>query len=144
MSMLPVFKSDDYPDGMTKQAFVDECDINKILARAAQGDSITHLAKHGGVYGDFADIGDLLTAHERLERGRRIFDDLPGEIRKEFNNDIGAFFHFVNDLANRERLPEVLPQLALPGRQLPSVVRTREAMQASEAVSPPASEPPAS
>lgn len=144
MSMLPVFNSDSYPDGMTKQAFVDECDINKILARAAMGDSITHLAKHGAVYGDFTDIGDLLTAHQRLERGRAIFDELPAEVKREFNQDMGAFFAFVNDPANRDRLPELLPELAAPGRQLPSIKRTRETMEATPAVSPPAGEPPAS
>lgn len=137
MSMLPVFNSDDYPDGMTKQAFADECDINKLLARAARGDSIAHLARHGAVYGDFTDIGDLLEAHARLERGRKIFDELPSEVRREFNQDMGAFFAFVNDPANRERLPEVLPQLAMPGNQLPSVRRTRENMAEATPPAPP-------
>lgn len=139
MSMLPVFHSDEYPDGMTKQSFADECDINKLLARAARGDSIAHLARHGAVYGDFTDIGDLLEAHARLERGRKIFEELPGEVRREFNQDMGAFFAFVNDPANRDRLPEVLPQLALPGNQLPSVRRTRETM-ADDGPPPPSSE----
>lgn len=128
MSVQPIFLSDNYPDGMTKQAFKDECDINKILARAAQGDSIAHLAKYEAVYGDFTDIGDLLDAQLRLEKGRQIFAELPAEIRREFNQDVGAFFEFVNDPANRARLPEVLPQLALPANQLPSMRRTMENM----------------
>ena len=88
MSMMELGDKD-YSDGRTKQSFKDGTDINKLLYKAAKGDSISHLAKHGAVYGDFSDIDDLLTAHNRLERGKQIFMDLPGEVRAEFNNNPG-------------------------------------------------------
>lgn len=127
-----------YDDGRTKQAFKDECDINNILWRAQRGQSISHLQKFGGEYGDFSDVDDLLTAMGRLQRGREIFDALPLELKREFQNDLGKFFRYVNDPANRDRLPELFPALAERGRQvLP--IRT----QTQAPVEPPADPAPA-
>lgn len=128
MSIYPIFKSDDYSDGRTKQSFKDDTDINKLLAKAAKGDAITHLAKHGAMYGDFTDMPDLLEAQTRLKRGQAIFDDLPAELRREFRQDAALFFAFVNDPANSGRLAEVIPGLAKPGNQAPAVVRTPQNM----------------
>ena len=124
MSMLPtlpVKKKGKYSDGMTKQAFKDQTDINKILQRAQKTGTISHLAKYGPVYGDFTDIDDLLTAHQRLARAQEIFSELPSEVRREFDQDPAGFFNFVNDPANRERLKEVLPEIAKAGGYFPVV-----------------------
>lgn len=119
MSMMPTFNSD-FTDmeTMTKQAFLDSTDINKILAKAARGDTISHLAKYGAVYGDFTDMPDLLEAQARLAKGQDIFDHLPGEVRREFDQNMSKFFDFVNDPANKDDLPRVLPGLAKRGNQL--------------------------
>lgn len=113
----------DYSDGRTKQSFKDSTDINKILKRAQKTGTISHLLKHGASYGDFSDVPDLLEAHRRIERGQKIFDDLPSELRREFQDPF-KFFAYVNDPANKERLKTLLPQLAAPGTQLPAVQRS--------------------
>lgn len=118
----------DYSDGRTKQSFKDDTDINKLLERSAKGDSLSHLAKHGAIYADFTDIDDLMTAHARLTRGIAIFNELPGEVRREFNQSPQAFFKYVNDPDNVDRLSEVLPGLAKRGNQMPQVNRTPEVM----------------
>jgi hypothetical protein len=52
-----------YEDGLTKQAFKDSCDINKLLKKASKQGSLAHLIKHPeGVYGEFDGEFDLLTA----------------------------------------------------------------------------------
>jgi hypothetical protein len=66
----------------------------------------------------------LLHAHERLEKGKEIFQALPGEVRREFGQSPAEFFNFVNNPENSERLAEVLPALAAPGTQMPSVRRS--------------------
>lgn len=132
-----------YDDGVTKQSFRDSTNINKILARAARGESISHLARHGAVYGDFSDIDDLLSAQSRLARGQEIFSELPSEIRKEFNNDVGAFYRFVNDPANTDRLSTILPMLTAPGPQLPTVRRTGDNPGTEPAATPSADRQPA-
>ncbi len=124
------YPSDLYEDGMTKQAFKDDTDINKILAKAAMGDTITHLAKHGAVYGDFTEIDDLLDAQQKLARGTAIFMDLPGEVRREFNQSPKEFFEFVNNPDHADRLPQLLPGLAKPGTQMGTTRRTAESVAA--------------
>ncbi len=109
----------EYLDGRTKQCFRDECDIQKIMARADRVGTISHLKKFEGVYADYADF-DFFEQTQKLTRGREIFDELPGELRQEFGQSPAKFFEYVNDPANKEELLKKLPGLAAPGRQLPS------------------------
>jgi len=116
MSMLPITIKKSYKDGRTKQSFIDETDINKILKRAQKTGTISHLTKFQGSYGDFSDF-DFFEAQIMLTKGREIFDALPSEIRSEFNQSQAAFFAYVNDPANKDDLLKKLPGLAAPGRQ---------------------------
>lgn len=103
--------------GRTKQAFKDDCDVNRILQKAQKVGSLSHLQKHGAFYGDFANAPkDLFEAREMLDRGEAIFKDLPAEIRNEFENDALKFFGAMNDPANVDRRKEVMEELAKPGR----------------------------
>ena len=130
-----------YGKGRTKQSFKDSTDINKILRKAQRTGTISHLAKHGAVYGDFSDVPDLLTAMNRVNRGREIFEELPSELRREFNGDMFQFFEYVNNPQNVDKLADLLPGLAEPGRQFPQVNRSASSGQAATAA---ASEPVAS
>ncbi len=122
----------EYKDGRTKQAFRNETDINKILAKAQKTGVISHMAKHQPQYGDFAEF-DFLEVQTKLAEGRQMFAELPSEIRSEFNQDPAEFFDFVNDPENADRLPELLPALAQPGRQN---------IQPDAQLDPPADDPP--
>ena len=116
MSMLPI-EAKVYDDGRTKQAFKDETDINKLLAKAQKAGTLSHLQKHGAYYGDFANF-DFDDAQFALARARSIFEELPSEVRREFEQSPAKFFAFVNDPKNASDLPRVLPELAAPGAQL--------------------------
>ncbi len=105
-----------YKDGRVKQSFKDETDINKILKRAQKTGTISHLNKFEGRYADFSNF-DFFEAQIMLTKGREIFDALPSEIRSEFAQSQAAFFKYVNDPENKDRLTELLPGLAAPGRQ---------------------------
>lgn len=133
MSMLEI-EEKDYSDGRTKQAFKDSTDINKILRKAQKTGTISHLAKHGAFYADFANF-DFDDAQFALARARTIFEELPSELRREFDYQPGKFFEFVNNPANVDKLPQVLPGLAAPGRQLirPGVGREAPPEAPSEA-----------
>jgi len=106
----------EYKDGRTKQSFRDETDINKILHRAQSAGTLSHLQKHEGTYSDFSDF-DFLEAQINLTKGREIFDVLPSELRNEFSQSPAAFFAYVNDPENADKLREKLPGLSQPGRQ---------------------------
>lgn len=109
-------KQPTYKDGRTKQSFRDETDINQIMKRAQKTGTISHLAKHEGRYADFSNF-DFFGNTLMLSKGREIFDELPVELRSEFNQSPEDFFKYVNDPANKDRLGTLLPALAEPGRQ---------------------------
>ncbi len=100
--------------GRTKQAFKDGTDINRILARANKEGAISHLAKYEGQYGDF-EAFDFLDAQLQIRKAGEIFEALPPELRREFQQSPQMFFGFVNDPANKDRLKEIFPDLAKPG-----------------------------
>ncbi len=128
-----------YTDGRTKQCFKDECNIQKIMARAEKAGTISHLQKYEGVYADYSDF-DFFEQTQKLTQGREIFDALPAELRREFGQSPAAFFNYVNDPENAEDLREKLPGLAAPGTQLPDVSPPDADTQAARAaVSEPAS-----
>ena len=105
----------DYGESMTKQAFKDSTDINKIIRKAQKQGSLEHALKYpAAVYGEFTGV-DLLGAFQQVERAQAIFDECPSEVRREFDNDAFKFMAFASDPENIDRLPELLPQLAEPG-----------------------------
>lgn len=107
-----------YEDGRTKQAFVESCDINQVLKRAAVPGVRSHLERFGNEYGDYGDF-DFLQTQLALKRGTDIWSALPPEVRREFRHEPQRFFDFVTDPTNAENLHELLPALAEPGTQMP-------------------------
>ena len=100
-----------------KQSFKDQCDINRIMDKAAQTGTLSHINQYEQQYGDFADF-DYEDSMNRIAEANSMFYDLPAETRNEFGNKPSAFLAFVNDPANKPRLRELLPDLAQPGKQL--------------------------
>ncbi len=122
MSMIQL-KEIVYDDGRTKESYKDSTDINKILKKAQVTGSIAHLMKYPeAVYGEFAGDCDLLTAQTRILKANTIFNDLPSEIRNEFDNDPLRFVTFCSDDENNERLAEIFPRLAEPGEYFPNPI----------------------
>lgn len=103
-----------YGPGRTKQSFKDQTDVNKIIQRYQKTGVMSHLEKHGAVYGEFGDY-DFHHHMQQLAKGKEIFEQLPSELRREFNQNPSEFFEFVNNPDNQERLDKLLPQLAEPG-----------------------------
>ncbi len=137
----PLKQVQEYDDGMTKQSYSDECDINVIMERAAQGGTISHLAKYEGTYSDFSDY-DFFEQTRMLTKGREIFDDLPAEVRREFAQSPAAFFNYVNDPVNIAKENFGLPDLAKPGTQLIKTSPPTADERPPAAASEPASENP--
>lgn len=133
----------DYSDGRCKQAFKDETDINRILAKAQISGSISHLAKHEAVYGDFAQF-DFAAAQNKIASANTIFAELPSEVRAEFGQSPQRFFEFANAPENVGKLANLLPKVAEPGSYFPNVRPTSERPNVEEVVEPvvPAEETP--
>lgn len=133
------FSPREYKDGRTKQSFKDECDVNKILARAAQKGGLSHVQKYPeAVYGSFNQEVDLLTARNLIGRADEIFQALPSEVRREFQNDALEFVKYAGSLSPGE-LALKIPELAKPGNFFPNPAQ-RGGKGAGLATAP--SEPP--
>ena len=105
----------DYSDGMTKQSFKDQTDINKIIKKAQVSGGLSHAMKYDeAVYGEFTGV-DLLGAHLQVEKAKQIFADLPSEVRREFDQDAFKFAEFASDPKNIGRLAQLIPAIAAPG-----------------------------
>ena len=106
--------------GRAKQSYKDSCDINKLLERGAREGGLSHLEKHGARYGDFAAI-DWDTLPMQLAEGRTIFEELPAEIKREFNQSPAEFFAYVTADENKDDLQRLLPAIAERGKFFPKV-----------------------
>ncbi len=106
--------------GRTKQSQKDECDINKLLERSAREGSLSHLDKYQAMYGDFSNY-DFQEHQLKMAEAQLIFENLPAEIKREFNQSPAEFFKFVTAQENLDRLPELLPEIANRGNYFPPV-----------------------
>jgi len=105
-----------YEDGMTKQSFLPQTDVNAIIERHTRMGTLSHLEQWGGQYGDLTGF-NFQDAQNQIAKANSMFEKLPAEIRREFNQDPEQFFEYVNDPENKDDLATKLPALAKPGRQ---------------------------
>ncbi len=91
---------------LTKQSFKDECDINKILKKFEKTGAITHYTKNAPQYGDTTSPM-LHDAMNIIANAESMFEELPAQLRKKFNNDPGTFLDFVQDENNLEEMREL-------------------------------------
>lgn len=73
------------------QSHADSVDINRIIARLADGD-VSVLEKHKGFFADVSEIPNNYAAFLQIKSDAElVFADLPVEIREQFNFDPGEF-----------------------------------------------------
>lgn len=93
-------------ENQAKQSFKDECDINKIMAKFQKTGLINHYASHAPQYGDIPAI-DYHEALNIVATAESMFEELPSEARKKFENDPEKFLEFVQNPANSEELAKL-------------------------------------
>lgn len=91
---------------MTKQSFADESEINNIMAKYEKTGLIEHVKNHGG-YSDMPAPLDYQEALQLTIDAQLSFDELPAQVRREFNNNPFDFLAFVENPANVERMAEL-------------------------------------
>lgn len=90
-------------EGLTEQAHKQECDINYILKDYARTGFIKHANQNAGKYDDVTGV-DFQEAMNTVANVKSMFEGLPSEIRKEFNQDPVNFLNYVQDPKNTEAL----------------------------------------
>lgn len=91
----------DFEPTLTKQAFKEECDINEILKRAANGQDLSgSISSRVAQYGDFTQFPDFHESMNVVARAQEAFMELPWQVRERFANDPGKFVEFCQDEKN--------------------------------------------
>jgi len=76
----------------TKSEFVDECDINKLIARYVKTGRLPDNAKSAAArFGDFSQVPTFGEMQEKILAANDLFMELPSAVRKQFDNDPGQF-----------------------------------------------------
>lgn len=92
----------------TKQAFKDECDINRIVGRFIKTQGVDYLKMYQGYidghYGDFSNVTDYQSAIEQVRAAEDVFMRLPGEVRKKFDHDPSKFLDYVGSDHTKEEM----------------------------------------
>lgn len=88
-----------------------------------------HQAASEGRYGDFENVGDYLTAMDRVSRAQQSFAALPSEVRDHCENDPAVFLEWALDPANAEEMREL------------GIGELADVMHGPETETPPPSEP---
>jgi len=84
-------------ESLTKQAFQDDCDINKIMKRHRITGLIEHLNPRTPMYGDYSGVTDFHEALELVSDAQEQFDALPSEVRSLVRNDPEVLLRALTD-----------------------------------------------
>ena len=89
----------DQNDGRTQQHQKDECDINLIIKRHTPEQIALMATQNEGQYGDASSV-DYHAAQNIIANANTMFNDLPSEIRNQFDNDPALFLDFTSNEEN--------------------------------------------
>lgn len=103
----------------TKQAFKDECDINRIMRKYQKTGLISHI-REGGRWGeDVSNAQDFQTSLNIVIAAQAAFAALPSDIRNKFGNDPKKLLAFIDDPKNEQELVTLglaRPKEVIPGK----------------------------
>lgn len=100
-------KADTIGPSMTKQEFVDECDINNIMSTYQKTGMLNHVNQYGGEYSDVTGAVSFHEAQNIVLEAQNAFMSVPSSVRAQFDNDPGKFLDFVNNPENKDKMREM-------------------------------------
>jgi phage internal scaffolding protein len=95
----------DTGEGLTEQSHKQECDINYILKDYARTGFIKHANQNAGQYDDVTSV-DFQTAMDTVANVKSMFENLPSQVRAEFQNEPTRFLDYVQNPANAKALEQ--------------------------------------
>lgn len=133
-------------DGMTRQEFKDECDINVLLAQYEKTGVLNHYNLNDPQYLDVTDVPDLQRALAIYQSAETAFMSLPATVRRDFDNDPVKFADFAANPDNLDKMREYKlapPKAGDPEPMRVHVVNARPAAPGGVAPGQPAPTPAA-
>ena len=96
----------DTGEGITEQSHKRETDINYILEDYKRTGFMKHAKENQGRYDDIS-VQDFQDAMFKVTEAQNMFNELPGGIRKEFDNNPARFLDFVQNPDNAQKLVDM-------------------------------------
>jgi len=103
-----------FDDTLCQRSQQEEADINTIVKRFGLTGKLPENLRQP-TYGDFEDVFDYHTAQNAIAQANSSFQQLPPQIRSQFDNDPGKFVDYCSDTRNVDQLREW--GLAIPKAQ---------------------------
>lgn len=85
----------------TKSEFVNECDINRIVANAKRYGALPPSMRQAQ-FADVSNLGDYTECMTMVQEAKAQFMTLPASTRTRFDNDPGKLLAFLNNPKNRD------------------------------------------
>ena len=99
---------------MTQQHFKEQCDINRILdaykvKARAMGVSVAELMPKLGSeqFLDVSNLDDYLTSQNRIAQVNQMFEALPAEVRRSYNDNPANFVAALGDSRNYRKFADL-------------------------------------
>ncbi|QCQ84663.1 internal scaffolding protein [Blackfly microvirus SF02] len=93
-------------DGMTREEFKDECDINVLMAHYERTGVLNFFNPGQPQFLDVSAVPDLQSALHYMDTANTAFMSLPASVRREFDQDPLKFVDFATDPSNLSRMRE--------------------------------------
>lgn len=90
----------------TEQSHKSECDVNKIIRKYDKNGLINHVSKIEAQFGDVSGI-EFKSAQDKVIAAKAMFNELPSDIRKRFENNPASLLTFMDDADNRQEAIEL-------------------------------------
>lgn len=111
-------------DGRTQAQYLEECDINVVVAKYRRADEPWPVNRNGAepMYADLPDSTDLHSALTMVQDATNAFESLPAEVRERYLNDPVNFLSALQTPSERDFL---LDTGVLEPHQMPELGSTR-------------------
>lgn len=88
--------------GRTKQSFKDEANINNIVAKYLKTGLMDSVNKNPQRYADVSALTGYQDSLNIVRQGKELFDGLPANIKKRFQNNPAELIAFLDDDTNKD------------------------------------------
>lgn len=125
---------------LAQQHSKEEVDINNIMKRYIKTGVIDHVTKYKPQYTENT-MQDYQTSQNIIIKADNMFQELPSQVRKQFDNDPGRFLEFVSDEKNHDKLAEMGLNNAPPAERTAETKEPTTKTKTKKTAVPPNSEP---
>lgn len=94
-------------ESMTEQNHLERVKIQNIIKRYTAQGMIDHVNYYEGQYGDFVNSLDFNQSMNIVAETTQMFESLPAELRRRFNEDPAEYLDFVQNPENRAEMEEL-------------------------------------